>query len=156
MINLSVDTRSLSSSLLEKDLKIILSEMISLVEYSFNVNIEDIDGDNSYWIETPDDEVEELELFGIIEIGEDQSVFQKMVSLTHETGHAIYHSDPHFKHTDETVFKEATAWYLGYHFMAEHGYFFDKKEYDLELSRAIYLYTRSEHARNVKQKERGD
>ena len=150
MINLSVDTRNLSSTLPQKDLEIILAEMINLAEYSFNVNVEDIDGDNSYWIETPDDEIEELDLFGIIEIGEDQCTFQKMISLTHEVGHAIYHSDPHFKDTEETLFKEATAWYLGYHFMAEHGYIFNKEEYDVELSKAINLYTRSEHARNVK------
>tara|TARA_R100001015_G_C4634274_1_gene200503 strand:- start:3092 stop:3502 length:411 start_codon:yes stop_codon:yes gene_type:complete len=134
----------------EKDLEIILTEMINLVEYSFDVNVEDIEGDNSYWIETPEDEIEELELFGIIEIGEDQCAFQKIISLTHETGHAIYHSDPYFKTNDNTLFRESLAWYLGYHFMAEHGYTIDPEYYDQDVARAIYLYVKSENTKDQK------
>jgi hypothetical protein len=150
MINLSVDTRNLSSSMSADHLKVIFDEVFFLVESSFEVSIEDTDGDNSYWIPTPDDEVDELEIFGIIEIGTDTTPFQKVVHLAHETGHAILHSDPYFKESTCVLFNESMAWYLGYHFLSEHGYVLDMKEYIEELEYALDLYRRSENARDVK------
>ena len=150
MINLSVDTRNLSSSMNKDHLEIIYNEMFFLVESTFDISIEDIDGDNSYWMPTPDDELEELELFGIIEIGEDVPLFQRIVHLTHETGHAILHSDPYFKESECVMFNESLAWFLGYHFMSDHGYGIQMSEYAEELEYAIDLYRRSENARDVK------
>ncbi len=149
MINLSVDTRNLNSSMSEEHLKIVLSEMIYLVETDFNVNIEDSYDDISYWIPTPDNEVEELELFGIIELSEKISTFNKIIHLTHETGHAIYRMDPLFRDTKDIMFSESLAWYLGYHFMSEHGYIIEMEEYERELEHALKLYRWSENDRDV-------
>jgi hypothetical protein len=140
MIDLSVDTRNLSSSMSNSHLKIVFDEIMFLVESSFEISVEEVGGNNSYWIPTPDDEVEELEIFGIIEIADDLTPFQKIVHLAHETGHAILHSDPYFKDSTCILFNESVAWYSGYHFLAEHGYVIDKKGYDEELKYAINLY----------------
>ena len=148
MINLSVDTRSLSPSMSEEHLKEVLEEMIFLAESSFDLSIEECNGPSSFWVPTPDDEVEELELFGIIELGEDTTTFQKIVHLTHEVGHVIYHMDELFKNTKDTMFCEATAWYLGYHFMNEHGYTIKMSEYEKEMCFALKLYRWSENARD--------
>ena len=149
MINLSVDTRNLSSSSKKKHLEIVLLEMISLVETSFDINVEEIYGSLSFWVPTPDDEVEELELFGIIELGDELDAFHKIIHLTHEVGHAIYAMDPLFRDTRETMFYESLAWYLGYHFMAEHGYIIEMKEYEKEMKYALKLYRWSENDRDV-------
>ena len=149
MINLSVDTRNLSSSMSEEHLEDVLSEMIYMVESDFDVSVEDTCGPCSYWVPTPDDEVEELELYGIIELGDELSTFHKIIHLTHETGHVIYRMDPLFREVRDTMFYEATAWYLGYHFMAEHGYTINMEEYQKELEHALKLYRWSENARDV-------
>jgi len=60
MINLSVDTRNLSSSSTKEHLEIVLSEMIWLSETSFEISVEEIYGPMSFWVPTPDDEIEEL------------------------------------------------------------------------------------------------
>lgn len=149
MIDLSVDTRNLSSSMSEEHLEIVLSEMIFLVENDFNVNVEESYNEMSYWIPTPDDEIEELELFGIIELSEEASTFNKIIHLTHETGHVIYHMDPLFRDTKDTMFRESLAWYLGYHFMVEHGYTIEMSEYERELEHALKLYRWSENDRDA-------
>ena len=136
----------MSPSLSEEHLQVILNEMISLVEYSFDINVEDIYGPTSFWVPTPDDEVEELELFGIIELGDEATTFQKIVHLTHEVGHVLYHMDGLFRNTKDTMFNESLAWYLGYHFMAEHGYLIKMSEYEKELKHALKLYRWSENA----------
>jgi len=138
----------LSPSLRDKDLQIILDEMICLVEFSLEVNVEEIYGPTSFWVPTPDDEVEELELFGIIEIGDEISIFDKIVHLTHEIGHVIYHMDELFRETKDTMFNESLAWYLGYHFMAEHGYVIEMSEYEEQIKNALKLYRWSENARD--------
>ena len=138
----------MSPSLSKKHLQTVLEEMINLVEQSFDVNVEEIYGPTSFWVPTPDDEVEELELFGIIELGDETDVFDKIVHLTHETGHAIYHMDALFKNTKDTMFCESLAWYLGYHFMAEHGYTIEISEYEKEMKNALKLYRWSENARD--------
>jgi len=53
-----VDTRNLSASMNEEDLKKIFDEMSALVEYSFDVSVEEIYGAISFWTPTPEDEVE--------------------------------------------------------------------------------------------------
>jgi len=149
MINLSVDTRNLSSSSKKKHLEIVLSEMINLSETSFEINVEEIYGPVSFWVPTPDDEIEELELFGIIELGDELDPFQKIIHLTHEVGHVIYRMDQLFRNTKETMFCESLAWYLGYHFMAEHGYIIEMEEYETHMRHALKLYRWSENARDV-------
>ena len=149
MINLSVDTRNLSSSMSKEHLETVLSEMIFLVENDFNVNVEESYSAFSYWIPTPDEEIEELELFGIIELASEASEFDKIIHLTHEVGHVIYRMDPLFRSTKDTMFCESLAWYLGYHFMAEHGYIIEMKEYEAEIKHALKLYRWSENDRDV-------
>lgn len=149
MIDLSADTRNLSSSSKKKELKQALSEMIDLVEFELEVNVEFLSGYGSYWVPTPEDEIEELDLFGIIEIGDDLSEFHKIVHLTHEAGHALYGRDDLFKNVKDTMFYESTAWYLGYHFMANHGYTINMEEYQAELEHALRLYRWSENVRDV-------
>lgn len=149
MINLSVDTRNLSSSSKKEHLEIVLSEMINLSETCFEINVEDIYGPVSFWVPTPDDEIEELELFGIIELGDELTTFQKIIHLTHEVGHVIYRMDQLFRNTKDTMFCESLAWYLGYHFMAEHGYIIEMEEYETHMKHALKLYRWSENARDV-------
>ena len=149
MINLSVDTRNLSHSLSEELLEEIFSEMVFLVESSFEVSVEEIRGAISFWTPTPDDEIEELDLFGIIDIGDATTAFQKIVHLTHETGHVVYHMDELFRGTDDVMFTESLAWYLGYHFMAEHGYKIDMATYEDEMKHALKLYRWSENDTDV-------
>ncbi len=149
MINLSVDTRNLSSSSKKKHLEIVLSEMINLSEACFEINVEEIYGPMSFWVPTPDDEIEELELFGIIELGDELDVFHKIIHLTHEVGHVIYRMDQLFRNTKDTMFCESLAWYLGYHFMAEHGYIIEMEEYETHMKHALTLYRWSENARDV-------
>jgi len=150
MINLSVDTRNLNSSMNAEHLDEILSEMIFLVEGEFNVNVEESYSATSYWIPTPDEEVEELELFGIIELSTEASVFHKIIHLTHEVGHVIYRMDQLFRNTKDTMFCESVAWFLGYHFMSQEGYLIDMSEYEEEMKYALKLYRWSENDRDVK------
>jgi hypothetical protein len=133
----------------QEHLEQVLSEMIFLVESDFNVSVEESYSDISYWIPTPDDEIEELELFGIIELSVETDSFNKIIHLTHEVGHVIYRMDPLFKDTKDTMFCESLAWYLGYHFMAEHGYVIDMEEYEAEIRHALKLYRWSENDRDV-------
>ena len=70
-------------------------------------------------------------------------------TLTHEVGHVIYRMDPLFRDVKETLFHESLAWYLGYHFMAEHGYIIDMEEYKKEMGHALKLYRWSENARDA-------
>ena len=149
MINLSVDTRNLNSSMSKEHLEEVLSEMIFLVESDFNVNVEDSYNASSYWIPTPDDEIEELELFGIIEISTEAGAFDKIIHLTHETGHVIYRMDRLFRDTKDTMFCESLAWFLGYHFMVEHGYIIEMEEFEREMKHALKLYRWSENDRDV-------
>ena len=149
MIDLSVDSRSLTPSLENEYLELVFSEMTYLVEISFDVSVEEILGPISFWTPTPDDEIEELELFGIIDIGDETTPFEKIVHLTHEVGHVVYHMDKLFRDIEDVMFSESTAWYLGYHFMAEHGYHIDMSEYEKEIKYALKLYRWSENARDV-------
>ena len=114
-----------------------------------DVSVEEIYGDVSFWTPTPDEEIEELELFGIIDIGDETTSLQKIMHLTHEVGHVIYHMDELFREVEDTMFCESTAWYLGYHFMAEHGYIIEMSEYQKEMKNALKLYRWSENDTDV-------
>ena len=81
-------------------------------------------------------------------MGDETDVFDKIIHLTHETAHAIYHMDALFRKTKDTMFNESLAWYLGYHFMAEHGYVIEMSEYEKEIKNALKLYRWSENAKD--------
>jgi len=150
MINSSEAIQSLSSSSDEGLLEEIFEEMTGTVEFDFDVSVEFTYGNNSYWVPTPDYEIEELELFGIIEIGDEQTMFGKLISLTHEIGHCILDLEETYKDIDCVLFTESVAWYLGYNYMVSKGYRLDPSEYKEETKYAIELYRRSENARDVK------
>ena len=67
--------------------------MMDMIEYDFEVSVESRPGQNSYWIPTPPEEIEELGNTGIIDIGDDQTEFEKLISLVHEIGHVIFYID---------------------------------------------------------------
>jgi hypothetical protein len=111
-------------------------------EYDFNVSVEFRSGSNSFWIPTPESEIEELDCHGIIDIGDDQSHFEKLISLIHEIGHVIYHKG-HFKsHKRILIFEESLAWHLGYDYALKNGIEIDLDEYAERVEKALQLYTK--------------
>jgi hypothetical protein len=116
--------------------------LMDMVEYDFEVSVESINGCNSYWVPTPEHEREECENSGIIDIGDDQSEFQKLISLIHEVGHVIFYHDPaRFKeHRRIILFEESLAWYLGYDYALSYGIQVNLKEYTKCVEEALQLY----------------
>ena len=114
--------------------------MMERAEYDFEISVEFINGDNSYWTPTPPEEVEELCTNGIIDIGEDQSHFEKLISLTHEIGHVIYHKTKLKEHKRILIFEESLAWKLGYDYALGVGIEIDLKEYSERIEKALRLY----------------
>jgi hypothetical protein len=127
-----------------------LEEMIEHVESDLCIVVEECAGDNSYWSATPADEIEELDHYGTIELGDQQSEFEKIVSLAHEVGHCVLEADEHFGDYAEIIFKEAVSWFLGYRYFAKQGWEVDLKEYKQRASIALEKYVRSLNERNVK------
>jgi len=112
-----------------------------MVEYDFEVSVEFVNGLNSYWTPTPTEEIEELSLVGIIDIGDDQSEFEKLVSLVHEIGHVIFNDKNHFKeHRRILLFEESLAWHMGYDYALMNGVEIDLKEYTKCVEIALQLY----------------
>ena len=113
-------------------------------EYDFNVSVEFINGENSYWTPTPPLEVEELDCRGIIDIGDDQNDFEKLISLIHEIGHVIFNDKNKLKkHRRILLFEESLAWHLGYDYALKNGIEINLKEYAERVEYALQLYTRS-------------
>ena len=116
---------------------------MSMVEYDFNVSVEFISGTNSYWTPTPPDEIEELDCFGIIDVGDDQCEFEKLISLIHEIGHVIFTDRNKMKeHRRIVLFEESLAWYLGYDYAYANGVEIDLNEYSERVEKALQLYTK--------------
>jgi hypothetical protein len=112
-------------------------------EYDFNVSVEMVNGENSYWIPTPIDEIEELDCRGIIDIGDDQSWFEKIISLVHEIGHVIFNDTSKMKeHRRILIFEESLAWHLGYDYALKNGIEIDLKEYLERVELALQLYSK--------------
>lgn len=110
-------------------------------EYDFNISVECAPGSNSFWIPTPEDEIEELECNGVIDIGDDQDDFEKLVSLAHEIGHVIFHESNKLKeHRRIQLFEEALAWHLGYDYALKNGIEINLKEYADRVETALRLY----------------
>ena len=117
--------------------------MMERAEYDFNVSVEFANGDNSYWVPTPLDEVEDIGHIGIIDIGDDQSEFEKLVSLVHEIGHVIFNDKNLFKkHRRIPLFEESLAWHLGYDYALSCGIEIDLKEYAERVELALQLYSK--------------
>ena len=112
------------------------------VEYDFEVSVEYTTGSNSYWIPTPLPEREELGHSGIVDIGDDQTTFQKLVSLVHEVGHIIFSNNTtKFKeHRRIILFEESLAWYLGYDYALSVGVEINLEEYTKCVEEALQLY----------------
>ncbi len=135
------DSQILSSISKKALLKAKFSVLMNRAEYDFNVSVEFIHGENSYWIPTPEDEVEELEHAGIIDIGDDQSDFEKLISLVHEIGHAIFSNKNLLKeHRRIPLFEESLAWHLGYDYALSCGVEIDLEEYAERVEHALQLY----------------
>ena len=115
--------------------------LMDRVEYDFDISVEFINGDNSYWVPTPPGEVEELGCRGIIDIGDDQDDFEKLVSLVHEIGHVIFSTQSKIKnYAIVPLFEESLAWYLGYDYAYSCGIEIDLKEYAERVEYALQLY----------------
>jgi len=117
--------------------------LMKMAEYDFNISIEFANGDNSYWIPTPFEEIEDIGHIGIIDIGDDQSDFEKLISLVHEIGHVIYSDKNKFKeHRRIPLFEESLAWHLGYDYALSCGIEIDSKEYAQRVEIALRLYSK--------------
>jgi len=113
------------------------------IEYDFNVSVECINGLNSFWTPTPPEEVEELDCYGIIDIGDDQTDFEKLISLVHEVGHVIFGLENKLKtHKRILLFEESLAWYLGYDYALQNGIEIDLNEYAERVEKALLLYNK--------------
>ena len=116
--------------------------MMEIAESGLDISIESIAGSNSFWVPTPLDEVEELQNRGIIDIGENQSDFQKLVSLVHEIGHVIFSENKLKDHRRIKLFEESLAWYLGYDYALRNGVEINLKEYSECVEEALNLYAK--------------
>jgi len=137
------DTQILSSTSPTKILKQKFALLMEMVEYDFEVSVEFINGNNSYWTPTPPEEIAELECSGIIDIGDDQSDFEKLVSLVHEVGHVIFADENRLKeHRRILIFEESMAWHLGYDYALACGVEIDLDEYSERVELALQLYSK--------------
>ena len=143
MQKLSEDIQiSLSSS--KRELEDILNDMIDIVESDLWISVEDCFDNNSYWVPTPEDEIEDnWDVIGIIEIDVQQSEIGKIISLTHEVGHYFLDQDEDFTRGNHIMFTESLAWYLGYKYFKRMGYLIDMSIYKEEASKCLSEYVRS-------------
>jgi hypothetical protein len=110
-------------------------------EYDFNVSVEFVNGENSYWTPTPFDEIQELNCLGIIDIGDDQDDFEKLVSLIHEIGHVIFNDGNKIRnHRRIPLFEESLAWHHGYDYALSIGVEVNLEEYAERVEFALNLY----------------
>ena len=124
-------------------LKAKFAVLMERAEYDFSISVEFVHGDNSYWVPTPLDEVEEIGHIGIIDIGDDQSEFEKLISLVHEIGHVIFNDKNLFKkHRRILLFEESLAWHLGYDYALNNGVEIDLEEYAERVELALQLYSK--------------
>ena len=118
--------------------------LMERAEYDFDISVESISGTNSYWVPTPQDEIEDLSCTGVIDIGDDQDEFEKVISLVHEIGHVIFHDRNRLKeHRRILLFEEALAWHLGYDYALSIGIEINLDEYAERIETALQLYARS-------------
>ena len=133
---------SLSSS--KKQLEDILENMIDIVESDLWISVEDCYSHNSYWVPTPESEIDDCwDVIGIIEIDVNANEMEKIISLTHEVGHYFLDQDRDFGGDNHTMFTESLAWYLGYKYFKRMGYIIDIHIYKEEAHKCLSEYVRS-------------
>lgn len=113
------------------------------IEYYLWISVEDCYENNSYWMPTPLDELDEVDEVGIIEIDFNLNTFGKIIAITHEVGHYLLDRDDVFGEQSHTIFKESLAWYLGFKYIRKIGINIDPKEYAEEMNKCLELYIRS-------------
>tara|TARA_R100000388_G_C7235054_1_gene157278 strand:+ start:1317 stop:1712 length:396 start_codon:yes stop_codon:yes gene_type:complete len=125
-----------------KELEDCFQRMMDMAEEELWVNVEFIHGFNSFWMSTPLDELEEDELqpFGIIEIGDDQDLINKIIALAHEVGHCLHKKSPTFKDVSDTMFSESVAWFLGYNWFFDRNIVINMGEYQKYMVVALEMY----------------
>lgn len=140
MKNLSVVT--VSSESCSEQLENCFNLMTEIAEDELWINVEFIHGSNSFWMATPDLELKEdsEQPFGIIEIGDDQQKFYKIVALAHEVGHCLHNKSHTFKDVHDTMFSESIAWFLGYNWFFDRNIIIDMNDYQKCMVHALELY----------------
>ena len=131
----------LSSGSSKKIIKEKFDLLVERAEYDFEISVEFTNGSNSFWMPTPSSEVKELECFGIIDIGDDQTDFEKLVSLVHEIGHVLFQVNDKLSNDRwHNLFEESLAWYLGYDYALKNGIEINLSEYAERVQIALRLY----------------
>ena len=140
MKNLSVDILSSKSS--SETLKEAFNNMIELAEDELWVSVEFIHCFLSFWVPTPPEELREdaHQPFGIIEIGDDQTCMDKIISLSHEVGHCLHRKSKTFNEVNDTMFSESIAWFLGYNWFFDRNIIINMDEYQSFMVKALELY----------------
>ena len=132
----------LSSGSSKKIIKEKFDLLVERAEYDFEISVEFTNGSNSFWMPTPPDEVKELDCFGIIDIGDDQTDFEKLVSLVHEIGHVLFQVNDKLSNDRwHNLFEESLAWYLGYDYALKNGVEINLSEYAERVQTALKLYS---------------
>jgi len=138
MNNSSVGILSSKSSL--KELEIAFQDMIELAESELWVSVEFIHGSNSFWAYTPEEEMDDHEVVGIIDIGDDQEVINKIGALAHEVGHCLHHKHRQFSPVKDIMFSESIAWFLGYNWFFDRDIIINMTEYQNQMVEALEMY----------------
>ena len=140
MKNLSVDILSSESTL--EVLERTLEHMVKLAEDELWISVEFIHGFLSFWVPTPQEELEDDpdQPFGIIEVGDDQECIFKIISLAHEVGHCLHKKSSTFGSVDDTMFSESVAWFLGYNWFFDRNIVINMGEYQEFMVKALEMY----------------
>lgn len=138
MSNSSVDTLSSKSS--SKTLSRAFEYMIAIAEEELWVSVEFVHGFNSFWCATPEEELGDDEFIGIIDIGDDLPMIEKLGALAHEVGHCLHHKHRQFSPVQDVMFSESIAWFLGYNWFFDKGIIINMSEYQNQMAEALELY----------------
>lgn len=138
MKNSSVDILSSKSSL--KELDRAFQDMIEMAESELWLSVEFVHGFNSFWGATPEEEMDADEFIGIIDIGDDLPMIQKLGALAHEVGHCLHHKHKQFSLVKDVMFSESIAWFLGYNWFFDRGIIINMSEYQKQMAEALELY----------------
>jgi hypothetical protein len=133
----------ISKNLSNETLEAMFVDLCDIVEDEYWVIVEEGFTENSYWIPTPLDEIEEDEFLGAIEISAEAEPLMKIIALAHEVGHLILHLENDLRKDLHQIFEEAVAWYLGYNFFRDRGYIIDIEEYKKDAKESLEKYIRS-------------
>ena len=128
MSNSSVDTLSSKSS--SKTLSRAFEYMIAIAEEELWVSVEFVHGFNSFWCATPEEELDDDEFIGIIDIGDDLPMI----------GHCLHHKHKQFSPVQDVMFSESIAWFLGYNWFFDKGIIINMSEYQNQMAEALELY----------------